>query len=155
MDGVLLDTNIVIDLLRTYRKSRPKNPEHAFNSKQVIELFKYLTSNRIKRYISCHTIKEVLQYPYISEQEEKRIQTILPQFCLILPTTKKIARIAGLLSRHSAEYRDHHVEDCYIAATVIAYRLPLYTRNPDDFKYVPHPDLEIVVPYQYQTDVTS
>ena len=147
MDSVLLDTNIMIDLLRTYRKSRPKNQEYAYNAVKVIELFQTITSGKI--YISCHTIKELLQYPYISEQEENRIQTILPKFALVLPTTKKVARIAGLLSRQSAAYRDHHIEDCYIAATAIANNIPLYTRNPDDFKYVPHPDLEIVVPYQY------
>ena len=149
MNGVLLDTNIMIDLLRTYRKSRPKNKEYAYNAAQVIELFETFTSNRIKRYVSCHTIKELLQYPFISEQEENRIQTILPKFALVLPTTNKVARIAGLLSRQSAEYRDHHIEDCYIAATAIVNNLPLYTRNPNDFKFVPHPDLEIVVPYQY------
>lgn len=154
MDGVLLDTNIIVDLLRTYRKSRPKNQEYAYNAKKVIELFRYLISERIKRYISCHTLKELLQYPYISEQEENRIQNVLPKFCVTLPTTKKVARIAGLLSRQSADYRNYHVEDCYIAATAVAYGLPLYTRDPDDFKYVPHPNLEIVVPYKYQTLAT-
>lgn len=50
------------------------------------------------------------------------------------------------------EYRDYHIEDCYIAATAIAYNLPLYTRNLGDFKYVSHPALKIIIPYQYQPD---
>lgn len=89
MEGVLLDTNIIIDLLRTYRSSRPKNQEHEYNSQKVIEFFETLIEKRIKRYISCHTIKELLQYPYISQQEEDRIRSILPKFTLILPITKK------------------------------------------------------------------
>lgn len=147
MEGILLDTNILIDLFRSYRKSRPKNEKHAFNSKNAVGLISKLTDESIEIYISCHTIKELLQYPYISEQEETRINKLLPTLCRILPTTKKVARIAGLLSRQSAEYRDYHIEDCYIAATAIAYNIPLYTRNPGDFKYVPHPVLEVVVPY--------
>ncbi|SFR06956.1 PIN domain-containing protein [Desulfoscipio geothermicus] len=152
MDGVLLDTNILIDLLRSYRKSRPKNKEYAYNSKKAIELVNWLIDERITRYISCHTLKELLQYPYISKQEEERIINLLPTFYRILPTTSKVSRIAGILSRQSAEYRDYHIEDCYIAATAITFKLPLYTRNPGDFKYVPHPNLEIVVPYQYQPE---
>lgn len=52
----------------------------------------------------------------------------------------------------AVEYRDYHIEDCYIAATAIAYNLPLYTRNLGDFKYVSHPALKIIIPYQYQPD---
>lgn len=80
MEGALLDTNIIIDLLRTYRSSRPKSQEHEYNSQKVIEFFETLIEKRIKRYISCHTIKELLQYPYISQQEEDRIRSILPKF---------------------------------------------------------------------------
>lgn len=155
MEGILLDTNILIDVLRSYRKSRPKNDEYAYNSKCSMELMERLIDERIIRYVSCHTLKELLQYPYISLQEEDRIENVLPTLCRILPTTKKVAKIAGSLARLSSEYRDYHIEDCYIAATAIAYGLQLYTRNPDDFKYVLHPSLVIVVPYQYQKQATT
>jgi predicted nucleic acid-binding protein len=154
MEGILLDTNILIDLFRSFRRSRPKNERHAYNSKNAVELISKLTDGGIEIYISCHTIKELLQYPQISQQEEERINSLLPTLCQVLPTTKNVAQIAGLLSRKSAEYRDHHIEDCYIAATAISYALTLYTRNPDDFKYVSHERLEIVVPYQYLVEAT-
>lgn len=151
MDGVLVDTNILIDILRSYRRSRPKNEEFKYNSKSSLAFLDRLIEEETPRYISCHTLKEILQYPYISKEEEERILNIIPSLFEILPTTQEISYNAGLLARHSADYRDYHVEDCYIAATAITFNLPLYTRNPGDFKYVPHQDLEIVVPYQYQS----
>ncbi|ACV64739.1 PilT protein domain protein [Desulfofarcimen acetoxidans DSM 771] len=154
MNSVLIDTNILIDVLRSHRKSRPKNKMYEFNSKMAVSLIDKLIDERVNRYISCHSIKELLQYPYISLQEENRIQLLLPTLFRVLPTNQKVARTAGLLSRQSAEYRDYHIEDCYIAATAIVNDLPLYTRNPDDFKFVPHPALEIVVPYQYSVQAS-
>lgn len=148
---ILLDTNILIDYFRSKRGSRPKSQYHAFCSQQSVIFIDNSIGKGTDLAISCHTLKELLQYKNISEQEEKRILQNLPLMCDILDTNKHVSHIAGLLSRQSAEYRDHHIEDCYIAATAIAYKLILYTRNPDDFKYVPHPDLEIIVPYQYQT----
>lgn len=82
-----------------------------------------IQKTRFKIYISCHTLKELLQYPHISTQEESRINNLLPALCTILPTTKKVALIAGHLTRRSAEYRDYHIEDCYIAATAITYSI--------------------------------
>ncbi|MGB9804676.1 type II toxin-antitoxin system VapC family toxin [Desulfofundulus sp.] len=152
---ILLDTNILVDYFRSQRSSRPKNQRQAYCCQQADQFIDQSIERGVELAISCHTLKELLQYKNISAQEEKRILENLPLMCDILDTNKEVAYIAGLLSRHSAEYREHHVEDCYIAAIAIAYKLPLYTRNPDDFKYVPHPDLKIVVPYQYEADVTS
>jgi len=152
MDGALLDTNILVDWLRWHRSSRPKTDERRFNSQSAKELIEDFIINDKDIFISCHTLKELLQYPNISEQEESRINTLLPQFAKVLSTTPEVARTAGYLFRRSVEYREHNIEDCYIAATAITYKLPLYTRNPGDFKYVPHPDLEIVIPYQYQPE---
>nr|WP_242652470.1 PIN domain-containing protein [Desulfofarcimen acetoxidans] len=140
--------------MRAFRSSRPKSKEHKYHSEKAIELIEDLIEKRIPRYISCHTIKELLQYPYISEQEEARIDTMLPQFIKILPTTMKVAKVAGYFSRQSAEYREHHIEDCYIAAAAVTYNLSLYTRNPDDYKYVEHANLKVTVPYQYQPSVS-
>lgn len=149
MDGALIDTNILIDILRSYRHSRPKNEEYKYNSKSSLAFLDKLFEEETPRYISCHTLKELLQYPHISKEEEDRILNIIPSLFEILPTTQEICYNAGLLARQSADYRDHHIEDCYIAATAITLKLKLYTRNPADFKYVPHKDLQIIVPYQY------
>lgn len=151
---ILLDTNILIDYFRSQRKSRPKNQYQKYCCQQAVIFIDQSIEQGMELAISCHTFKELLQYKNISEQEEKRVLQNLPIMCDILDTNRDVAHIAGLLSRQSAEYRDHHIEDCYIAATAITYSLPLYTRNPDDFKYVPHPVLEIVVPYQYQVETT-
>jgi len=151
MKKVLLDTSILVDWIRAQRRSRPKNERYAYNSNKAILLIIDLINEDANIYISCHTLKELLQYPHISEQEEQRIRSKIPEFCDILATTAEVAEIAGMLSRQSAEYREYHIEDCYIAATAIYYRIPLYTRNPGDFKYVPHKNLNINVPYNYKT----
>lgn len=100
-------------------------------------------------FFSVVTLKELLQYPNISCEEEERINRLLPMFSTILPVDERIGRVAALYSRESAEYRERHIEDCYIAATAVAYRIPLYTKNPKDFIYVKDPALTIIVPYDY------
>jgi len=104
MDGVLLDTNILVDWLRWHRSSRPKTDEKRFNFQSAKDFIETLINEYKDIFISCHTIKELLQYPYISEQEESRINQLLPQFLRILPTTLKVATIAAYLSRQSSEY---------------------------------------------------
>lgn len=90
----------------------------------------------------------MLQYPNISEKEEKRIVEAMLKVCKVFPVNPEVAMIAGPLCRNTSEYKGgKHIEDCYIAATAIAYKIPLYTRNPKDFDCVSHPDLKIEVPY--------
>ncbi len=155
MTGILLDTNILVDWLKYHRRSRPKNDEQRYNSENAKNLIGSFINEDVNICISCHTLKELLQYPNISAQEEDRISTLLPTICKVLPTTIQAARVAGYLSRQSASYREHHIEDCYIAATAISFSLPLYTRNPDDFNYVPHTDLIVKVPYNYHHDIVA
>ena len=153
--AILLDTNIIIDWLRSYRRSRAKTHEQAHYSQESKNLFDWALDSQTVLCICPQTIKELLQYPHISEQEEKRILELIPAAFVILETTFEIAEIAGLMARQSHEYRNHHIEDCYIAATAIAQGLPLYTRNPADYQYVPHVDLVIKVPYMYDAAATA
>ncbi|MGB9661249.1 MAG: PIN domain-containing protein [Moorellaceae bacterium] len=153
MRGILLDTGILVDYLRYKRSSRPKDKRQAFLSHQAAKLIEGAIEEKIPLFISVHTWKELIQYPNISEQEERRILADIPVFCKIVNTTKNIAKVAALLSRASPEFRKHHVEDCYIAAVAIVRQLPLYTTNPKDFNYVKNEKLKrklkIVQPYQY------
>lgn len=148
---VLLDTNILIDFLRSQRSSRPRGDQDAFNQEQAVNLIYNCITRETELNISCHTLKELLQRPNISEQEEERINSGILEICKVLVTDEKVARVAGYLARKSQEYREHHVEDCYIAATAIRYELPLLTCNPSDYRYVPYARLQVHVPYQYGT----
>ena len=153
--AILLDTNIIIDWLRSYRRSRAKTPEQAYYSQESKHLFDWALESQTVLCICPQTIKELLQYPHISEREEKRILELIPAAFVILDTTFAIADIAGRMGRQSHAYRNHHIEDCYIAATAIAHSLPLYTRNPADYQYVPHADLVIKVPYIFDAAATA
>ena len=148
-EGVLLDTNIAIDFLVAQRRSRPKNERAAFDQQSAVTLVEQLIQEDREIFFSVITLKELLQYSNISCVEEERINKLLPQFSTILSVDERIGRIAALYSRESAEYRERHIEDCYIASTAAAYRLTLYTKNPKDFVYVKDPALNIFVPYDY------
>ncbi|SFR06896.1 type II toxin-antitoxin system VapC family toxin [Desulfoscipio geothermicus] len=143
-----MDTNIAVDFLRSQRKSRPKNERAMFDQQSAVTLIEQLIQDDRDIFFSVVTLKELLQYPYISCEEEERINKVLPMFSTILSVDERIGRIAALYSRESAEYREKHIEDCYIAATASTY--PLYTKNPKDFVYVNDSSLTIVVPYDYR-----
>lgn len=155
MKRILLDTNILIDWLRGYRSSRPKSDQQRYQISSAKSLLESFVQADTEICISCHTVKELLQYPNLSEQEHSRIINMLPLLLTVLPTTHEVAKIAGFMARQSHEYRNHHIEDCYIAATAIVHQLPLYTRNPADYQYVPHQDLTIKVPYNYDAAATT
>jgi len=114
---ILIDTNILVDYFRSQRSSRPKNKRQEYCYQQAVQFIDQSIEQGVELLVSCHTFKELLQYKNISAQEERRILENLPLMCEILETNKEVAYIAGLLSRQSSEYHDHHVEDCYIAAT--------------------------------------
>jgi hypothetical protein len=152
---ILLDTNIAVDILRAQRSSRPKTKESAFNYSSAVLLVEKLLKNKIQICFSVITLKELLQYPNISPEEERRINEIFPEFSNFLPINESIARKTAVYSRKSSSYRKDHIEDCYIAATAATYNLPLYTRNPKDFKYVEDENLIVEVPYRYKLSVTT
>lgn len=147
---ILIDTTILVDYFKYGKTTTKKNEKRIYNSTSAFKFIVGAIKKEILLCVSVVTIKELLQYPYISSKEEKRIKKALPQVCKILSITWDIALIAGELSRKSSEYRDSHIEDCYIAATAISQNIPLYTRNDKDFKYVKHPNLKVYVPYKYK-----
>jgi len=147
-DKILLDTSILVDYFRFGKTTTRKSEKRIYNSTSAKVLIVEALRRGDKLYTSVHTIKELLQYPSISDKEKGRILNGLPNVVRVLPTTWDVAVVAGDLAYRSAMYRENHIEDCYIAAWAIVNQIPLYTRNPNDFKYVNHPQLTIVVPYQ-------
>jgi len=150
MNNILLDTSILVDYFRYNKTTTRKSEKRIYNATAGHEFIINAVKRKDALFISVITLKELLQYKHISPQEEDRILVAMPKVCQILPITFKIAVMAGKISRQSTEYRDSHIEDCYIAATAIVHKIPIYTRNPKDFRYFNHPNLRIEEPYQYQ-----
>lgn len=146
-ERILLDTCILVDYYRHGKTQTRKHPEREYCAASASQLIKSLVVQEAEVFVCVLTVKELLQYPNISSKEESRILVELPKVCRIVPITRENAVVAGGLSRKSAEYRNSHIEDCYIAATAIIHKLPLYTRNLKDFQYVSHSSLSVIEPY--------
>ncbi len=142
-----MDTCILVDYYRFGKTQTRKHPEREYCAASALQLISNLVKRNAEAFVSVVTVKELLQYPDISSKEERRILVELPEVCRIIPVTWETTVVAGDLSRKSAEYRNSHIEDRYIAATAIVHKLPLYTRNPKDFQYVSHSSQSVTEPY--------
>jgi len=114
---MILDTNVII----YYIQRDPK-----------VELFMMENLNSITPlYISVVSVTELLGFPKLDQIEAEAIEKILSTLAII-PIETRIARIAGVLHR----LYGLKLADSLIASTALSMRVPLVTRNINDFKKI-------------------
>ena len=82
-------------------------------------------------YISVVSVTELLGFPKLDQIEAEAIEKILSTLAII-PIETRIARIAGVLHR----LYGLKLADSLIASTALSMRVPLVTRNINDFKKI-------------------
>jgi predicted nucleic acid-binding protein len=112
---VLLDTDVLIDLLRARRATQ------AF----LFELNREATP-------CCSVITVAELYTGLRERERDATVTLIDSL-LVLSITRQIAEIAGDL-RRAARASGSTLADCLIAATGILEAVPVATRNVKHFR---------------------
>ncbi|WP_067857728.1 type II toxin-antitoxin system VapC family toxin [Nocardia shimofusensis] len=117
---VLLDTSILIDYLEV-RAAMPDEAEAAISAISLAELAAGL-----------HATKD----PVKQAQRQLQFQWVSRSFSPLVfdaETADIYGSLAFLLEQIGRKPRGR-VADLQIAATAVQHSLPLYTRNPDDFK---------------------
>jgi predicted nucleic acid-binding protein len=114
---VLLDTSILIDLLRRRRES--------------VERLRELTLGGFEMATAAVCIAEV--YAGIRKGEESRTEALLSSLgCL--PLSRRIAQRAGEITAARRRIgRTHFLDDMMIAATAMEHGCGLWTNNRKDF----------------------
>ncbi|ALA56937.1 PIN domain-containing protein [Nitrospira moscoviensis] len=112
--SLLVDTDIFIDY---------------FNTGRFDSLF---NSDRFTVYYSVVTKKELLSKPGLRDTERAAIMAELKR-CRLIPLSKAITACYSDLRRHHPSLEK---ADALIAATALARRLPLLTRNTRHFRTV-------------------
>ncbi len=117
---LLIDTSIVIEHLRKHDRRRSILfrivDDYALHTSTIVEfeLFAGATDSQ-KR----HDVEEILRW------------------CIILPFTSKVADAAATIFQDlRRENRLIEMRDIFIAATALAYDLPLLTLNVDHFRRI-------------------
>lgn len=124
MAAILIDTNIVIDVLR--------------RREEAVGFIAGLTSQPS---LSALTIAEL--FAGARRQEEEQAVRSFAAGSVVLDVTAELAEAAGTILRR---YRPSHgldIVDATIAATALAHGLRLVTRNRKHFPMLP----DLVVPY--------
>ncbi|WP_431955119.1 type II toxin-antitoxin system VapC family toxin [Nocardia lijiangensis] len=117
---VLLDTSVLIDYLEV-QTSLPDDAEAAISAISLAELAAGLHSTRD---------------PMKQAQRQLQFQWVTRSFnplAFDAETANVYGSLAFLLEQIGRKPRGR-VADLQIAATAVQHSLPLYTRNPDDFK---------------------
>ena len=126
-EHLVLDTNIVIDLLK-------KVPA-------VVDQFLALTQAQTTFIISPVVVAEV--YAGAFEREHKDVEALF-DLCLRAPMDSDTGRTAGLYANQYAKaFQGIALEDYLLAATARAHRCPLWTHNR---KHYPMKDVELFAP---------
>ena len=116
MEKVVLDTNILIEILK--------------NNKQTIKIIE-----KIDNYCISEITKMELFYGALNKNELKKLNKFL-SFFEIIPIEKEISQKASELIYKYAKSHNLTIPDGLIAATSIVYNFQLLTYNIKDFKYI-------------------
>jgi len=114
---LLVDTDIIIDVLRGVKPARA-----------------LLKSQELDIYCSVLTKKELLSKEGLKGSERKKIEGILSKV-KILKVDKSVQKHFNLLMKQYGD-RPEATGDYIIAATALAKKLPLLTRNRKHFEYI-------------------
>jgi len=116
----LIDTNIVSELMRR----EPDAAVEAWAGSQSGFQLSVISLEELVFGLSRKAMRMKLQW----------LDDFLANQCEVLPVTAMIARSAGILrGQLSAQGVTRHPSDLLIAATALLNRIPLVTRNTDDF----------------------
>lgn len=126
-ERVVLDTNVVIDLLK-------KVPP-------VVERFLALMEAQTQFLVCPIVVAEV--YAGAFQREHKDIEALF-DLCQRIDMDHETARLAGLYAKEYAKaFQGIALEDYVLAATARARRCPLWTHNR---KHYPMDDIELLAP---------
>src|SRR3989338_3762456 len=118
MNRFLIDTDIFVDFLRDYHKSK--------------ELFNRIIKQEIAVFSSVLTLAELLSGEECKEPEKRKASEEIILLTTTIDADSFIARKAGEIRR---EYKIP-LADCIIAATAIKLNIPILTRNTRHFSKI-------------------
>ncbi|MEQ1844780.1 MAG: type II toxin-antitoxin system VapC family toxin [Nitrospira sp.] len=124
MSKVLLDTDILIDILR---------------GRAAVRTFLFdLTDHAVP----CCSVMSVAELYAGMRPEEKRVTDILLDALVVIPVGQEIAEVAGRFKQRERSRRLELV-DCVIAATAFVEGATLATGNTKDY---PMPEITVINP---------
>ena len=124
MSNVLLDTDILIDILK---------------GRAAVRTFLFdLTDHAVP----CCSVISVVELYAGMRTEEKRVTDILLDALVIVPVGQEIAEVAGRFAQREKSRR-LELADCLIAATAFVEGATLATGNTKDY---PMPEITVINP---------
>ncbi len=124
MSKVLLDTDILIDVLR---------------GRAAVRTFLFDLTDRA---VPCCSVMSVAELYVGMRPEEKRVTDILLNALVVIPVGQEIAEVAGRFKQREKSRR-LELADCIIAATAFVEGATLATGNTKDY---PMPEITVVNP---------
>lgn len=124
MSKVLLDTDILIDILR---------------GRATVRTFLFELTDRA---VPCCSVMSVAELYAGMRPEEKRVTDILLDALVVIPVGQEIAELAGRFKQREKSRR-LELADCIIAATAFVEGATLATGNTKDY---PMPEITVINP---------